>query len=89
MRNEMVMDQLIPLQKLNKESEEWEDDVLAHYSNQTSYKNFDKKVNHIIHLWMQILYKHESCLYQFGTSTIEPKVSFGTLEFHRNHIEIS
>jgi hypothetical protein len=43
MRNEMVMDQLIPLQKLNKESEEWKDDVLAHSSNQTSYKNFGKK----------------------------------------------
>jgi hypothetical protein len=81
------MDQLIPLQKLNKESEEWEDDALAHFSNQTFYNNFwEKKVNHIIHLWTERLYKHESCLYQFGTSTTECKVE--TLEFYRNRIEI-
>jgi hypothetical protein len=32
------MDQLIPFQKPNKNSEEWEDDGLAHSSNQTHYK---------------------------------------------------
>jgi hypothetical protein len=31
------MDQLIPLYKPNKNSEEWKDDGLAHYSNQTPY----------------------------------------------------
>jgi hypothetical protein len=38
MRNEVVMDQLISLHKPNKKSEEWEDDELAHSSNQTPYK---------------------------------------------------
>jgi hypothetical protein len=38
MRNEVVMDQLIPFHKPNKNSEEWEDDGLAHSSNQTPYK---------------------------------------------------
>jgi hypothetical protein len=37
MRDEVVMDQLIPFYKPNKKNKEWEDDVLAHYSNQTSY----------------------------------------------------
>ena len=32
------MDQLIPFHKPNKKSEEWEDDGLAHPSNQTVYK---------------------------------------------------
>jgi hypothetical protein len=30
------MDQLIPFHKPNKKSEEWEDDGLAHSSNQTA-----------------------------------------------------
>jgi hypothetical protein len=33
------MHQLIPLHKPNKNSEEWEDDGLAHSSNQTPYKS--------------------------------------------------
>jgi hypothetical protein len=32
------MDQLIPLHKSNKKSEEWEDDGLAHSLNQTVYQ---------------------------------------------------
>jgi hypothetical protein len=31
------MDQLIPFHKPNKKSEKWEDDRLAHSSNQTAY----------------------------------------------------
>jgi hypothetical protein len=38
MRNEVVMNQLILFHKPNKNSEEWEDDELAHSSNQTPYK---------------------------------------------------
>jgi hypothetical protein len=33
-----MMNQLIPFHKPNKNSEEWEDDGLAHSSNQTPYK---------------------------------------------------
>jgi hypothetical protein len=32
------MDQLILFHKPNKKSEEWEDDGIAHFSNQTAYK---------------------------------------------------
>jgi hypothetical protein len=32
------MDQLISFHKPNKNSEEWEDDRLAHFLNQTPYK---------------------------------------------------
>jgi hypothetical protein len=39
MRNEVVMDQLIPFHKPNKNSEEREDDGLAHSLNQTPYKS--------------------------------------------------
>jgi hypothetical protein len=38
MKNEMVMDQPILFHKPNKNSEEWENDGLAHYSNQTPHK---------------------------------------------------
>jgi hypothetical protein len=38
MRNEVVMDQLIPLHKPNKKSEEGKDDGLTYSSNQTPYK---------------------------------------------------
>jgi hypothetical protein len=38
MRNKVVMDELILFHKPNKNSEEWEDDGLAHSSNQTPYK---------------------------------------------------
>jgi hypothetical protein len=38
----MMMDQLIPFHKPNKNSEEWEDDGLAHSSNQTPYKVLDR-----------------------------------------------
>jgi hypothetical protein len=36
MMNEVVMDQYIPIHKLNKKSE-WEDDELDHFLNQTPY----------------------------------------------------
>jgi hypothetical protein len=35
--NEVVMDQLISLHKPNKKIEKWENDGLAHFSNQTAY----------------------------------------------------
>jgi hypothetical protein len=39
MRNEMMMDQLILFHKPNKKSEEWEDDALTYFLNQTLYKS--------------------------------------------------
>jgi hypothetical protein len=34
-----MMDQLNPFHKPNKKNEEWEDDGLAHSSNQTAYNS--------------------------------------------------
>jgi hypothetical protein len=39
MMNEVVMDQVISFHNPNKKCEEWEDDRLAYYSNQTIYKD--------------------------------------------------
>jgi hypothetical protein len=54
MRNEVVMNQLIPFHKPNKNSEEWEDDGLAHFSNQTPYKvplcMFKVHANNVVHV---------------------------------------
>jgi hypothetical protein len=45
MRNEMIIDQLIPCPRPNKKSEEWKDNGLASSLNQTPYMFFLIDIN--------------------------------------------